>query len=90
MKKVNIIIHFLELFSLCSFSLFLYIYIFYTYLFVFCCFLYLEIKLNIISLNHTINQMPQPIKRLIPGDHVPIPRWVTPQIFIHTVTVGVG
>ena len=34
--------------------------------------------------------MPQPRKRLISGDRVPIPGWVTPQIFIHTVTVVSG
>ena len=34
--------------------------------------------------------MPQPRKRLVLGDHVPIPTWVTPQMVIHTVAVVSG
>ena len=60
-------------------------------------FLYLEIKLNIISLNHKLVRcLPQPRKghnhvhhvRCL--NHVHIPSWVTPQIFIHTVIVVLG
>ena len=53
--------------------------------FVFFGFLYLEMKLNIISLNHKLVRCPS-----LERDHVPIPGWVTPQIFIQPVTVVSG
>ena len=49
-KKLNIIVHLLLLLLL---------------LLLFFFFLYLEIQLNIVSLNNTISQVPQPRKRLI-------------------------
>ena len=52
--------------------------------------LLLEIKLNILSLNHKLVRCPSLERDWSSEDHVPIPGWVTPQIFIHTVTVVSG
>ena len=62
----------------------------FSYIFVFWGFLYLDIKLNIISLNHILVRCPSLERDWSSGDHVPIPGWVTPQIFIHTVSVVSG
>ena len=59
--------------------------IFFKYIFYF---LYVEIKLNIISLYHKLVGCPSLERDW--SDHLPIPGWVTPQIFIHTVTVVSG
>ena len=77
-RKLNIIMHFFK--GVLGFLSF------------FCIFgfLYLEIKLNIISLNHKLVRCPRLERDWSSGDHIPIPGWVTPQIFIHTVTVVSG
>ena len=69
--------------------MFLVLFFIYFY-FLFLGFLYLEIKLNIISLNHKSVRYPSLERDWSSGDHVPILGWVTPQIFIHTVTVVSG
>ena len=65
-----------------------------THIYIYICsfldFLHLEIKLNIISFNHKLVRYPRLERDWSSGDHVPIPGWVTPQIFIHTVTVVLG
>ena len=58
--------------------------------FIYIFFLYLEIKRHIISLNHILVRCPSLERDWSSGDHVPILGWVTPQMFIHTVTVVSG
>ena len=57
---------------------------------VFLAFLYLEIKLNIISLNHKLVRCPSLERDWSSGDHVPIPGWVLRYSFtqLHCSSVG--
>ena len=72
-------------------NIFLYIDIYFTlFVVAFLFFLYWEIKLNIISLNHKLVRRPSLERDRSSGDHVPIPGWVAPQIFIHPITVVLG
>ena len=84
MKKLYIIMHFKKKLYFDLFCFFFVLYLFLCFGF----FLYLEIKLNIISLNHTISQVLQPRKRLILRGSCPRSRLGTSDIHSHSYSIG--